>query len=119
MASRVENVIDEPLTKGFTREATLRIPARTDRVQVVLDRQRFENLSIKHLPICQIDIYVDGQYGGGVAFGGGVADNLRRPGMRYLWSTASWPIAKNSRVLRVVVRSREILHCTLHVDFFP
>lgn len=126
MASRIENVVNTPLSKGET-EYSFSAPRGSSKIQVVLDRTRFEDLlplkdrdgNIKD--VCVVRLYSGTNYIGGASWAGGrigPPHPNKRPGVRMLWSYGMWNLPKGANRIRMVVRAIEDFNCRFDVDFF-
>lgn len=119
MPSRLERVVDVTVPQGET-VGTVNIPRNIGMIQVVLDRQPFENATTVDNTVCSIDLFDarNDDYLGGVTWSGGrVEGDGVRPGQRMLWSWARWYL-NGQRRIRYVLRAPTSFQCRLDVDLF-
>lgn len=117
MPSRLEKIVDAKVRQA---EGVVKLPKDIGAIQVVLDRQPFEDSISKSETACSIDLHDDetDNYLGGATFAGGRVDgNGTRQGQRMLWSFARWPINGERRVRYVLTAPKEF-QCRLDIDLF-
>lgn len=117
---RITSIFNGSAVRGES-ETNIRLNANQAVIQVVLDRTRFENLTVKSDPICKIMLYSGRHYMGGAAWSGGRIEGDRdspRPLQRMLWSIGRWPIPRGTRDVRVVLRADRGFSALVHIDTF-
>jgi len=125
MSHRVERVFNRRLPRGRDT-VTVPVPAGHRRVQVVIDRTGFEDITVLTENVFKVSISSrapgppNSHYCGGATFIGGRIDtdvSSLRLGTRMLWSVLIVHLPVDASTMAVEVDAIIDFDCLLHVDF--